>query len=80
MSPLFLSYFLSLFYVDQAQNDGDNNSKKSVLDRIFDLDTKLGMEGCELGLAKAKETGEISEETRIFWEFLQNFDGRYERE
>lgn len=72
MSP-FLSFFLSCspLSIDQDQDDGDyNNSKKSDLDRVFDLDTELGMESCELGLVEAKETGEISEETRIFWEFL----------
>ncbi|CAF2114934.1 unnamed protein product [Brassica napus] len=38
------------------------------------------MESCKLCLVKAKEVGKISEETRIFWKFLQNFDGRHERE
>lgn len=73
MSPFFLSFFLPLFFIDQDhkdQDDGDTYSKKSVLDRVLDLDTELGMESCELGLVKAKETGEIPEETRIFWEFL----------
>ncbi|KAF2589044.1 hypothetical protein F2Q70_00041598, partial [Brassica cretica] len=62
------------------QNLHHINKKERVLDRVFDLDTELGMESCKLGLVKAKEVGKISEETRIFWKFLQNFDGRHERE
>ena len=79
MSPFFLSSS-PLYHRSKTQDDRDNCSKERVLDRVFDLDTELGMESCKLGLVKAKEVGKISEETRIFWKFLQNFDGRHERE
>ncbi|WZZ83226.1 hypothetical protein YC2023_103798 [Brassica napus] len=76
------SYYIYLLSTNKSrtQDDRDNCSKERVLDRVFDLDTELGMESCKLCLVKAKEVGKISEETRIFWKFLQNFDGRHERE